>query len=110
MYADNLFTLNNVSTLPACALCDMVGAPRREEMTVIESDVVFVSVVQYGRIVFEGTFSGFADVKALLRGVMTCLGRFGGLATVSLRNRRCGQSMKRVMRLGRTTPAMPAMA
>ena len=105
MYADNLFTLNNVPTLSVGGGFGSIETSRGWEMPVGTRDEVFVSVVQYGRIVLEISFSGVGSVAELL-----CLGSIGGLVTVNLRNRTCGMTAKRVMRLGRPAPSMPAMA
>lgn len=110
MYANNLFTLDNVSALSGSVRYGMPSDDRREDLDVSERDVVFVSVLQYGRTVLEKSFSGFGSVSELLRTVMLCLGNIRGLVTVNLRNRTCGQTAKRVLRLGRPSPTMPAMA
>ncbi len=110
MYADNLFTLNKVPTLSVGGGFGSIETSRGGEMPVGTRDEVFVSVVQYGRIVLEKSFSGFGSVAELLSTVRMCLGSIGGLVTVNLRNRTCGMTAKRVMRLGRPAPSMPAMA
>lgn len=110
MYANNLFTIDNAPMLSGSSRYGKLGDGRREDIEVRERDVVFVSVLQYGRMVLEKSFSGFGSVAELLRMVMSCLGNMGGLVTVNLRNRTCGQTAKRVLRLGRPSPTMPAMA
>ena len=110
MYADNLFTLDNLSSLPAEAVASVERFSSRDELTVNESDVVFVSAVQYGRTVLEKRFSGFSSVAELLRVVRMCLEGLSGLVSITLRNRDCGQSAKRVVRLGRPVPMFAAMA
>ncbi len=62
MYADNLFTLNNVPTLSVGGGFGSIETSRGGEMPVGTRDEVFVSVVQYGRIVLEKSFSGFGSV------------------------------------------------
>lgn len=109
MYADNLFTLNNVATLSVGG-GSVADASRSTDMALSECDVVFVSAVQYGRTVLEKSFSGFGSIAELLRTVRMCLGGLRGLVTINLRNRTCGQTAKRVMRIGRPSPLMPAMA
>lgn len=110
MYADNLFTINNVSTLCMGGGFGYSDTTHRDDLSLSECDVVFVSVVQYGRTVLEKSFSGFGTLAELLRTVRVCLKGFGGLVTINLRNRTCGQTAKRVLRLGRPVPSMPSMA
>ncbi len=108
MYAHNLFTLNNISTLSAGAGFG-ASALRSgdEQMPVHRHDIVFVSVVQYGRTLLDRAFTGFSGITELLLAVKECLGSVAGLVTVNLRNRTCGCTARRVIRLNRPAMTIP---
>ena len=108
MYAHNLFTLNNIPTL---SVGGGLGASLLEsgdgQLTVRRHDVVFVNVVQYGRTLLDKAFTGFSGITKLLMAVKECLGATAGLVTVNFRNRTCGGTARRVIRLNRPTMTMP---
>ena len=74
------------------------------------SDEIFVSAVRLGRVVFDRCFSGFTDMQTLLREVRECIGATPGLITLNLRNRTCGWTTKRVVRVNRAAVSLLATA
>lgn len=142
MYTNNLFTLNNISTIPSGIISTLplssvstlasgdVARPLNKNPTfgmeggkcvadagadkamyaVRDADVVYVNVVQFGKVLLNAPMRGFGSVDALLAGVRRTLGEVCGLVTVNVRNCTCGWSLKRTVRLGRPVHTMLAEA
>lgn len=114
MYADNLFTLNNIPTLSAVqgglgVLTGNVTSAGRdgcEGGLMCPSDKLFVSVVQYGRTVLDLVLAGIGSMAELMRVVKCSLGPECGLVTVNVRNGSQGWSLKRCVRLNRAVPRL----
>jgi len=109
MYANNLFTLNNIPTLSVGGKMNS-AASVADTLPITSSDMIFVSAVQLGRVVLDTCLTGFADMTALMHELKRILASSPGLITVNLRNRSCGWASKRVVRIGRSSFAMPPMA
>lgn len=127
MYTNNLFTLNNISTISSdivstlpinkiptlgeeggnCAVC--AGASKAV-YAVRAADMVYVNVVQFGKVLLNAPMCGFGSVEALLAGVRRRLGEVCGVVTVNVRNCTCGWALKRTVRLGRPMHTMLAGA
>ena len=127
MYTNNLFTLNNistisseiVSTLPINKIptlgeeggnCAVGAGVSKAVYAVRAADVVYVNVVQFGKVLLNAPMCGFCSVEALLAGVRRRLGEVCGVVTVNVRNYTCGWALKRTVRLGRPMHTMLAGA
>lgn len=116
MYANNLFTLNNIPTLSV--QCE-AGVEKVEyasgngscnDFSIYPSDRVFVSAVQYGRTMFEKVITGVASVAEIMDSVRQVLGKASGLFTVSIRNASQGWVRRRTIRFSRCTMPFPPVA
>lgn len=117
MYANNLFTLNNITTLSSVQFDGMMGdgmsaaaGPALGDMSVCPTDRVFVSAVQYGRTIFERVITGVASVAEIMDSVRDALGRTAGLFTVSIRNASQGWIRRRTIRFSRCSMPLPSFA
>lgn len=115
MYANNLFTVNNLSTLPVEAVSGNFGCSRLGYAGCVyggnvlhSSDRLFVNVVQYGKIILDSFFEGYDSVSGLMAAVRQQLGSVAGLITVNIRNCSQGWSGKRIVRLNRVESSFPA--
>lgn len=107
MYANNLFTLNNIPTLPAVQggagmMNNMV--PGADERMICRSDKLFVSVVKCGRTVMERVFVGLESMRELIMEVKGLMGDECGLVTVNVRNGSQGWRCKRCVRMNPVRP------
>lgn len=111
MYANNLFTLNNIPTLSVGAgFSGKCNANVGDSYPIHGSDVVFVSAVQLGSIVLEKRFTGFSNIESLMAEVCRCLSHTVGFVMVSVRSRDCGWMMKRNICVNRRSVSMFAAA
>lgn len=119
MYTNNLFTLNNISTLPINKIptlgeeggnCAVGAGASRAVYAVRAADMVYVNVVQFGKVLLNAPMCGFGSVEALFAGVRRRLGEVCGVVTVNVRNCTCGWALKRTVRLGRPVHTMLAGA
>ena len=101
MYANNLFTLNNISTLSP-----VVGeswhektAGNASEYHMTESDRIMISICQYGKELFSQQLAGYKCVADVVCATVNSLGTFSGLFTLRLRNPQRGWVVKRTVNL-----------
>jgi len=106
MYANNLFTLNNVPTLPVGGRLE-TSLLNAEEPAVSPNDVIFVNAVQFGRAIIDTALTGFDSMSALMHAVGELLAQTSGLVTVNLRNRTCGWTRRRAIRVNQPGRMMP---
>ena len=107
MYTNNLFTLNNISTISSDIVstlpinkiptlgeeggnCAVGAGASRAVYAVRAADMVYVNVVQFGKVLLNAPMCGFCSVEALLAGVRRRLGEVCGVVTVNVRNCTCG--------------------
>lgn len=107
MYANNLFTLNNISTLSAVQGGFGVENRSESEYAVGVDDRLFVSVVQCGRTVYDSVFYGIESIAALMSALKRQLGGVSGLVTVNIRNSSRGWARRRCVRLNPQSMRMP---
>ena len=107
MYANNLFTLNNISTLSAVQGGFGVENRSESEYAVGIGDRLFVTVVQCGRTVFDSVFCGVESIAALMSALKERLGGVSGLVTVNIRNSTRGWARRRCVRLNPQSMRMP---
>ena len=110
MYANNLFTLNNVPTLSVGGRFSAASAMPSTSQEIAETDRVFVTVVQFGRTVMEHSFTGFSSLQALISVVKNSLGHVSGLVSVNVRNSTRGWASRRTLRLNGPLMSMLATA
>lgn len=122
MYADNLFTLNNISTVSAQATIDAcsrralghAGISRRfagdEANEVNGGDVIFIDAMQYGKSIISTSLTGLNGMHELMSAVCVLLADTAGVVDVKLRNRTRGWALTRAIRINRAHSMLATFA
>ena len=116
MYANNLFTLNNIPTLSMQGGLCVVSGPAAKcgsgigNYSISPSDRVFVSVVQHGRTLFDRLMAGAGSVAEIMDMVQGALKDTVGLVTVNIRNASQGWSRRRTVRFNSRSMMFPPVA
>lgn len=103
-YTSNAYATNSPD-------CGMSSPGDYSELSIAPSDVVFVSVVQFGRTILNSVaFTNKSSVDEILHDVRSLLGGVTGMVKVTLRNRTVGWHSILSMRLWRPSMSLLATA